>query len=218
MTEQYETPGAVVQHPIALENRRSPRIMMYLGATSRFARSYDTRGSNPLARSSFINACDDNSPSMAGIGIVAEARRRDSGNFWAVSARPDRCRHAELSRRHGADTTVLEWGKRLLCSQCGRRSGDGGEPTEQRQALRRIIAHGGAWQRKIGRPPLRTSRQLWMSLVMAYYDRQTSHRDRRHAVINTRTCPPTPRPTGARSSTRVPFFRHRSAACSGSDR
>jgi hypothetical protein len=28
-----------------------------------------------------------------------------------------------------------------------------------------------------------------MSPVMAYYDRQTSHRDRRHAVINTKHVP-----------------------------
>jgi hypothetical protein len=33
------------------------------------------------------------------------------------------------------------------------------------------------------------SRQLWMSPVMAYHDRQTSHRDRQHAVINTSMSP-----------------------------
>jgi len=40
------------------------------------------------------------------------------------------CRHqaepdpAELARRYGADTTVLEWRERLVCSQCGSRKVD----------------------------------------------------------------------------------------------
>jgi DNA-directed RNA polymerase subunit RPC12/RpoP len=60
-------------------------------------------------------------PATLGTTAAAQARKV----VWCRD-----CRHrvepdpAELARRHGAETSVLDWDQRLVCSKCGSRAVD----------------------------------------------------------------------------------------------
>ena len=74
-------------------------------------------------RRGLLSPADSSGPSSR----AGRRKRRGSaatefGNFSAVLSRPDRCRHAGLACNRGADTTVLEWRNRPVCSRCGRRA------------------------------------------------------------------------------------------------
>ena len=62
-------------------------------------------------------------------GPASDARQHRKAHLTLIVWCKD-CRHrvepdpAEMAERYGAETTVPDWGKRLVCGQCGSRNVD----------------------------------------------------------------------------------------------